>query len=69
MDKIKERIRQILKKEFEITEVKDDDTLFHYLDSISYFRYILSIEKEFQINVEKNIFLRTIDETANYIKK
>lgn len=69
MDKIKERIRQILKKEFEITEVKDNDTLFHYLDSISYFRYILSIEKQFQINVEKDVFLRTINETANYIKK
>jgi acyl carrier protein len=67
MDKIKEKIKQILNDEFKIIDVDDNQRLFHHLDSINYFRYIIIIEKEFEINVEKDIILKTITETVNYI--
>jgi acyl carrier protein len=67
MDKIKEKIKQMLKDEFKIIDVDDNQRLFHHLDSINYFRYIIMIEKEFEINVEKDIILKTIKETVDYI--
>jgi acyl carrier protein len=65
MDEIKQKIKQILKENFDI-DADDDQRLFHKLDSINYFRYVIMIEREFQINVE-NVTFTNIKDTVDYI--
>jgi acyl carrier protein len=66
---VKNKIKKILKDNFNINDINDESKLFHDLDSINYYRYILFIENEFSINIDQKISLKTINETYNYIKK
>jgi acyl carrier protein len=68
MDEIKQKIKQILKENFD-TDADDDQRLFHHLDSINYYRYVILIENNFKINVDKGITFININDTADYIYK
>lgn len=69
MDKIKNKIKEILKNNFGLEIENDDEEIFHHLDSINYIRYTILIENNFQINIGSENTLRTIKETVDYIQK
>ena len=66
---IKEKVKSILKESFKIEMTNDKEEIFHHLDSINYFRYIIIIEKNFNVNVSGDILLRTVDDTVNFLCK
>jgi acyl carrier protein len=67
MDEIKEKIRKIIKDNFQV-DVQDDEQIFHHLDSINYIRYTILIENNFNVNVSSELTLRTIQETYDFLK-
>lgn len=69
MDEIKNKIKNILKNNFDLDIKNDDEKIFHHLDSINNIRYIILIENNFNININSEVVLSTINETVDYIKK
>lgn len=69
MDEIKEKIKKIIRDNFNLEIENDDEQIFHHLDSINYIRYTILIENNFQISVGSENTLRTIKETVEYIQK
>jgi acyl carrier protein len=49
---IKNEIKQILKINFDF-EDDDDSLIYNNLDSVKYYKLLLSLEEKFQINLEK----------------
>ena len=69
MDEIRNKIIEILKDNFKIENISDDEEFFHRLDSINYIRYILIIENVFSVNVTIKDSIRSINETLDFLKK
>lgn len=69
MDEIRNKIKKILKNNFDLEIENDDEKIFHHLDSINNIRYTILIENNFNINIDPEIILSTIKETIDYIKK
>ena len=68
MDEIRRKIKQILKENFDV-DADYHQRLFHHLDSVNYYRYVILIENNFKINVDKGITFININDTADYIYK
>ena len=60
------KIRQILKNLFDF-DGDDDDLIFNQIDSVKYFRYLLTLENEFNINLN-NKDISTINKTLESLK-
>lgn len=69
MDEIKEKIKKIIKDNFNLEIESDEEQIFHHLDSINYIRYTILIENNFNVSIGSEITLRTIKETIAYLQK
>lgn len=60
------KIKKILKKLFDF-EGDDDELIFNQIDSVKYFRYLLTLENEFNVDLsDKDI--STVNKTLQSIE-
>lgn len=67
---IEVKIREILKKHFDLEIENMDSEIFHILDSISFYRYILLLEDAFNTSIT-NVYdgLRSLNGMIDYLEK
>jgi len=64
---IKSKVKEILLKLFNFNG-DDEELIYNELDSIKYLKYILTLEKEFNVSLDgKDI--STINKTIKYLEK
>jgi acyl carrier protein len=64
---LKFKVKEILLKLFNFNG-NDDDLIYNEMDSVKYLKYTLTLEKEFDINLDGED-ISTINKTVNYLNE